>query len=54
MLFFSLWPDGGGFASYDHGLAQLRTEPAVRDEVSAVVDLSFDATGTGGWTSLDR
>ena len=36
MLFFSLWPDGGGFESYDKGLAQLRTEPAVRDELSAL------------------
>jgi hypothetical protein len=44
MLFFSLWPDGGGFESYDDGLARLRTEPAVRDELTAVVDLSFDAT----------
>jgi superfamily II DNA or RNA helicase/HKD family nuclease len=43
MLFFSLWPDGGGSESYDDGLAQLRTEPAVRDELTAVVDLSFDA-----------
>ena len=28
MLFFSLWPDGGGFASYADGLAALRSEPA--------------------------
>ena len=26
MLFFSLWPDGGGYASYDDGLAALRGE----------------------------
>jgi len=44
MLFFSLWPDGGGFSSYDEGLTQLRSECAVRDELTAVVDLSFDAT----------
>ena len=41
MLFFSLWPDGGGFGSYDEGLTALRDEEAVRDELSAVVDLAF-------------
>lgn len=43
MLFFSLWPDGGGHASYDEGLRSLREEAAVRDELRSVVDLSFDA-----------
>jgi superfamily II DNA or RNA helicase/HKD family nuclease len=43
MLFFSLWPDGGGHSSYAEGLAALRREGATRDEVSAVVGLSFDA-----------
>ena len=43
MLFFSLWPDGGGHTSYAEGLAALRAERATRDEVSGVVDLSFDA-----------
>ncbi|NYH93252.1 superfamily II DNA or RNA helicase/HKD family nuclease [Actinopolymorpha rutila] len=42
MLFFSLWPDGGGFASYAAGLAALRDEPAVRDELLAVLALSFE------------
>jgi superfamily II DNA or RNA helicase/HKD family nuclease len=44
MLFFSLWPDGGAFNSYDAGLAALRDERAVRDELSAVVDMAFDST----------
>ena len=44
MLYFSLWPDGGGFDSYDSGLAALRREGAVRQELSAVVDLTFDET----------
>ncbi len=43
MLFFSLWPDGGGFSSVADGLAALRDEAAVREEVRAVVDISFDA-----------
>ena len=43
MLFFSLWPDGGGYASYDEGLHALRRESATRDELRAVVDISFDA-----------
>lgn len=32
MLFWSLWPDAGGFSSYGEGLASLRDYPAVRDE----------------------
>jgi superfamily II DNA or RNA helicase len=42
MLFFSLWPDGGGFASYDMGFGALRTEQAARDEMSIVVEYAFD------------
>lgn len=43
MLFFSLWPDGGGHSSYEEGLAALRRERATRDELTSVVELSFDA-----------
>jgi superfamily II DNA or RNA helicase/HKD family nuclease len=43
MLFFSLWPGGGGFTSIDQGLTQLRKEVATRDELRAVVDLAFEA-----------
>jgi hypothetical protein len=43
MLFFSLWPDGGGHTSYEEGLVALRREAATRDELRGVVDLSFDA-----------
>ncbi len=42
MLFFSLWPGGGGHESMDQGLGHLRREAAVRDELRAVIDLSFD------------
>jgi superfamily II DNA or RNA helicase/HKD family nuclease len=41
MLFFSLWPGGGGHATVENGFEALRREAAVRDEVSAVVDLAF-------------
>ncbi len=43
MLFYSLWSDGGGHASYDDGLAALSAEGATRAEISSVVDLAFDA-----------
>jgi superfamily II DNA or RNA helicase/HKD family nuclease len=42
MLFFSLWPDGGGFDSYAAGLAALRAEPAVREDLRAVIKLGLD------------
>lgn len=41
MLFFSLFPDGGGFGSAAAGLAALRDEPVV-DEMRQVVDIAFD------------
>ena len=41
MLFFSLWPDGGGFDSYGAGLDALRHEPALREDLRAVVGLSL-------------
>lgn len=41
MLFFSLWPDGGGFESYAAGLAALRDEPALREDLRAVVTLGL-------------
>lgn len=43
MLFFSLWPDGGGHESIDAGLAALREEAATRAELRSVVDISFEA-----------
>jgi superfamily II DNA or RNA helicase len=42
MLFFSLFPDGGGFDSVETGLEAARREHAARDEVRSVVDLAFD------------
>jgi len=42
MLFFSLWPNGGGFTSYAAGLAALRGEPAGREDLRAVVALGIE------------
>lgn len=42
MLFFSVFPGGGGFASYDEGLAAIRRERAAAQEFGEVVDLAFD------------
>jgi len=42
MLFFSLWPDGGGFRSYDAGLRSLRSERAARDELVEIIDYAMD------------
>ena len=44
MLFFSLWPNGGGFASYDDAFEALRGEPAFRGELRAVMDISWEET----------
>jgi superfamily II DNA or RNA helicase/HKD family nuclease len=44
MLFFSMFPDGGGFTSYDEGLRELSSEASVRDEVRAIVDIAFEET----------
>ncbi len=42
MLIFSLWPDGGGFSSYDAALDALRRETAVREDLRAVIKLAWD------------
>lgn len=60
MLFFSLWPDGGGFSSVEDGLRSLRAERAVREELAAVIALGFDSArhvptamlGRLAWTPL--
>jgi hypothetical protein len=41
MLFFSLWPDGGGFDSYGAGLDALRHEAALREDLRAVIGLGL-------------
>jgi superfamily II DNA or RNA helicase/HKD family nuclease len=41
MLFFSLFPDGGGFDSTAQGLAALKGEPVV-DEMNQVIDIAFE------------
>lgn len=42
MLFFALWPDGGGFDSYEEGFGRLREETEARSEFRQVVDMAFD------------
>lgn len=43
MLFFSVWPDGGGHESIADGLQALRAERAARSELTSVVDIAFSA-----------
>lgn len=43
MIFFSLWPDGGGHASYDAGFSALRREHAAREELGLVVDFAYES-----------
>lgn len=40
MLFFSLFPDGGGYDSIESGLASLPGERAVRNELREVIDFA--------------
>ncbi|MEP7021622.1 MAG: DUF3427 domain-containing protein, partial [Pseudonocardiales bacterium] len=42
MLFFTLWPNKGGFATYEEGLQHLRRHPAVCAEIRELVALGLD------------
>jgi superfamily II DNA or RNA helicase/HKD family nuclease len=42
MFFFSLWPNGGGFASYQQGFDLLTQSPAVCDEIRQLVALGME------------
>lgn len=42
MLFFSLWPNGGGFTSIEEGIRSLRSNNVATDELSTIVDLGFE------------
>jgi len=42
MLFFLLWPNGGGFSSYDEGLQQLWLERAVCEEAQELLAIAED------------
>jgi len=42
MLFFTLWPNKGGFSSFSQGLASLREHPAVGEEVSQLMDVVLE------------
>lgn len=41
MLFFSLWPDGGGFHSYGEGLRSLRVQQNLRNDLREVLHIAF-------------
>ena len=43
MLFFTLWPNNGGYSSYDEGLQQLRRHPSVCAELRELVALGLDS-----------
>ncbi len=42
MLFFSLWPNGGGFASIEDGIRSLRSNEVAANELSTLVDIAFE------------
>ncbi|MDQ3383742.1 MAG: DUF3427 domain-containing protein, partial [Actinomycetota bacterium] len=42
MLGFSLWPDGGGFTAYQQMVTALRAEPALRQDLHAVISLGLE------------
>ncbi|HCB03024.1 MAG TPA: DUF3427 domain-containing protein [Nocardioides sp.] len=42
MLFFSLWPNGGGFASIEEGIHSLRSNEVAAHELSTLVDIGFE------------
>ncbi|OEU86592.1 helicase [Streptomyces abyssalis] len=46
MLFFSLWPGGGGFSSYEEGLSTLREQTHFRHEVRQVLKYNLEHTET--------
>ncbi|MFC6851461.1 DUF3427 domain-containing protein [Aquipuribacter hungaricus] len=41
MMFFSLWPNGGGHVTYQEGFDVLAAHPAVRDELRQLVELGL-------------
>lgn len=42
MFFFTLWPDHGGYRSYQEGVDRLRRHPAVCAEIAELVHLGLD------------
>jgi superfamily II DNA or RNA helicase/HKD family nuclease len=53
MFFFSMYPNGGGFTDIESGLASLWNEPAVRSEMSQIVDLAFDRARRSTYSLTD-
>ncbi|MGO4382836.1 DUF3427 domain-containing protein [Specibacter sp. RAF43] len=48
MLFFTLWDDAGGFASYDAGFEHLRSHPHVCSEIRQIVRLGAASSKRAG------
>lgn len=44
MLFFSLWPGGGGFSSYEEGFRSLAVQHAFRDELRQILAYALTQT----------
>jgi hypothetical protein len=42
MLFFTLWPNGGGFTSIEDGIRSLRSDAVAANELSTLVDIGFE------------
>jgi hypothetical protein len=40
MLFFTIWPDGGGFSDHATGWSELWANPAVREEIVQVLEVA--------------
>lgn len=51
MLFYSLWPTGGGFESPAAGLRMLTDFAHLRDDLTAVIELGFDSSRRAPRTS---
>ncbi len=45
MLYFTLWPDGGGFSDYGAGWSQLWANSAVRQEIIQVLEVASGLMG---------
>ena len=45
MLFFTLWPDGGGFSDHAAGWSALWANPVVREKIAQVLSVAGSLVG---------